>query len=144
MNLETRDLAVIVGGVLISLVGGYAAHSGVLAQGQVDSLTFVLPHLTMLVLFVGVLFVILSRDLLGGDTARNLEVIASGFLIYAVLYYPHKEMWHGAGFGGDKPAWLIFSSGAWQTFFHFFTVVTLVIVAYGFYLFWQMGQGDTV
>lgn len=140
MNLKTQDWLVIGGGFLLSLVGGYAAHSGMLAAGQVSTITGFLPKLTILVLTAGIAFVFLSRDLLGGDTARNLEVVASGFLIYALLYYPHKIMWHGGG----EPGWIGLNPGAWQTFFHLFTVITLVIVAYGFYLFWQMGRGDSL
>jgi hypothetical protein len=141
MNLTAQDWTVVSGGVIFSLLGGYAAHSGMIATNTVDTVTGLLPKLTMLILVVGVAFVFLSRDLLGGDTARNLEVIASGFFLYALLYYPHKVMWHGH----NEPGWLGLAPGAWQTFFHLFTVVTLVIVAYGFYLFWQMGRGgDTL
>lgn len=140
MHLENKDYAVIGGGILLSFAAAFAAEAGILSSSFVGQLTGLLPQLTLLVILAGVGFVYLSRDLLGGDISRNLEVIATGFLIYALIWWPHKIWWHGTGFGGEMPAWIGISAGAWQTFFHLLTATTVAIAGYGFYLFWKMGQ----
>ncbi len=135
-KMRTKDWGLLGGGAAVSLVAAYLAHAGSIGQSTVSTLTTWVPRLSVVVILLGVLFIYLARDLLGGQVSRNLEVVASGFLIYGLVYWPHKIAWHGSG----EPSWLGVSAGAWQTFFHLLTVSTLVIVAYGFYLFWQMGK----
>lgn len=134
--MKPLDWGLIGVGSALSLGAGYLAHVGMMGQATIDVLATWLPRLSVVAILLGVLFIYLSRDRLGGSVSRNLSVIASGFLIYGLIYWPHKVSWHGTG----EPAWLGLSPGAWQTTFHLLTVSTLVIVAYGFYLFWQMAQ----
>lgn len=142
MNFETRDIAVIGGGILVSILAAVAAQTGVLTESMVSAISGLLPKLTLLVILAGVSFVYLSRDLLGGEIVRRLEVIAAGFLLYAIVWWPHKIWWHGSGFGGEMPGWLGIAPGAWQTFFHLITASAIAITGYGFYLFWQMAQEE--
>lgn len=137
-KMKSLDWGLIGGGILLSLIAGYLAHIGSLSRATVDALAMWLPRFSIVVILMGVVFIYLSRDRLGGSVSRNLSVVAAGFLIYGFIYWPHKVSWHGTG----EPAWLGISAGAWQTTFHLLTVSTLVIVAYGFYLFWQMAQEE--
>lgn len=132
MALENREWGVVLGGVVVSLGAAFWANSNGLAAADVSWISW-LPKIAVLVVFLGAVFAYLSRDFYGGEVARSLEVIAAGFMIYAVIWWPHKMWWHGGG----TPAWGGIIEPAWQTFFHLLTAVTLLIVAYGFYLFWQ-------
>jgi hypothetical protein len=140
MNLEKQDLAVIGGGLLVSFIAAFAAEAQLISSSLVSAITGLLPRITLVVILAGVAFVYLSRDLLGGEVVRRLEVIAVGFLIYAVIWWPHKIWWHGSGMGGEMPGWLFFSPGAWQTFFHLLTASAIATTGYGFYLFWKMAE----
>lgn len=142
MALELRDYLLIGGGISASLALAVATEIGLLSESTISVVTGLLPKLTLLVILAGVSFVYLSRDLLGGEIVRRLEVIAVGFLIYAVIWWPHKIWWHGSGYGGEMPGWLGLSPGAWQTFFHLTTASAIGITGYGFYLFWQMAQEE--
>lgn len=141
MNLRNQDYAVVLGGILLSFLGAFAAEAGVLSSSLVGSITGLLPKLTVLVILVGILFVYLSRDLLGGEVVQNLEVVAAGFLIYGVMWWPHKMGYHADAFGGSMASFFgIFSTGAWNVFFHTLTAAVFGIVSFGFYRFWEMSQ----
>lgn len=141
MNLRNQDYAVILGGVLLSFLGAFAAQAGILSSSLVGSITGILPKLTILVILVGLAFVYLARDLLGGNVVDNLDVIASGFLIYAVIWWPHKIAYHGALLGGKGASMFgFFTPTTWNIFFHTLTGVLFAIASFGFYRFWQMSQ----
>lgn len=131
----------ILGGVLLSFLGAFAAEAGILSSSLVGTITGLLPKLTIIVILVGMAFVYLARDLLGGEVVDNLDVIASGFLIYALIWWPHKMVYHAAAFGGKGASLFgIFTSTTWNVFFHTLTGVLFAISAFGFYRFWQMSQ----
>lgn len=141
MNLRNQDYAVVLGGVLLSFLGAFAAEAGILSSSLVGSITGLLPKLTVLVILVGVLFVYLSRDLLGGEIVQNLEVVAAGFLIYAVTWYPHKMGYHADALGGPATSIFgVFTPGAWNVFWHTLVAATFGLVSFGFYRFWEMSQ----
>lgn len=141
MNLNNRDYGIIFGGVLLSFLGAFAAEAGLLGSSLVGTITGLLPKLTILVILVGLAFVYLSRDLLGGEVVQNLEVVATGFLIYAVIWWPHKMGYHAEAWGGAASSILgIFSPGAWNVFFHTLTAAVFGLVSFGFYRFWEMSQ----
>ncbi|MFB6159283.1 MAG: hypothetical protein ABEJ95_06540 [Candidatus Nanohalobium sp.] len=83
----------------------------------------------------GLVFIYKARDQLGGETARSLEVLGLGLLIYVLAYWPSYK-WSVAG----SPAWLGLSTEFWSILFALGNFVGLGIVAYGFYTFWEMGQ----
>lgn len=145
MNLENKDYGFILGGILLSFLGAFAAQSGVLPSSAVDTITGILPQLTILVILVGLVFAYLSRDLLGGEIVDNLDVIAVGFLLYAILWWPHKMVYHAEALGGSAESMFgLLSTGAWNVFFHTLTAAVFGIASFGFYRFYQMSQeGDS-
>lgn len=141
MNLRNKDYAVVFGGILLSLLGAFAAEAGVLSASLVGTFGTWLPRLTILVIFVGLAFVYLSRDLLGGEVVKNLEVVAAGFLIYAVTWGPHKLGYHAEALGGAAASIFgVFTPGAWNVFWHTLVAATFGVVSFGFYRFWEMSQ----
>lgn len=141
MNLEQKDYGIIFGGLLLSFVGAFLAEAGILGSSMVGTLTGLLPKLTVLVILVGLVFAYLSRDLLGGEVVDNLDVIAVGFLIYAVIWWPHKMVYHADALGGAAESMFgLLSAGAWNVFFHTLTAAVFGIVSFGFYRFWEMSQ----
>lgn len=147
--MERQDWLVVGGGLLVSLGAALWADSQGLAAADIG-FSGLLPKIAVVVLLAGAIFAYLAKEFYGGTVNRGLTVIASGFLIYGVLYWPHKggvpvlaslglpllEGWHGSG----TPAWFGIIEPAWQTFFHLLTVITLGFVAYGFYLIWRSGK----
>lgn len=141
LNLKNQDYGVILGGILLSFLGAFAVEAGVLSSSLAGKITAWLPRLTVLVILVGLVFVYLSRDLLGGEIAQNLEVIATGFLIYGLMWIPHKMAYHTEALGGSMASFFgLFSSGAWNVFFHTLTAAVFGLVSFGFYRFWEMSQ----
>lgn len=141
MNLNNKDYGFILGGILLSFLGAFAAEAGVLGASLVSTLGTWLPRLTILVILVGLAFVYLSRDLLGGEIAKNLEVVAAGFLIYAVTWGPHKMGYHTGALGGAEASIFgVFTPGAWNVFWHTLVAATFGVVSFGFYRFWEMSQ----
>lgn len=127
MHMKTVDKGIVAGGVVLSFI---------LAFLEVGFTGF-FPELSVVVILIGGVLAYMARDYYGGQIGRGLEVLAAGFIIYGVLWWPHKIGWHGGG----TPAWAGIIEPAWQTFFHLLTVITLGIVAYGFYTLWQVGGG---
>ncbi|MFQ3308633.1 MAG: hypothetical protein ACI977_000876 [Candidatus Nanohaloarchaea archaeon] len=141
MNLEQKDYGIILGGLLLSFVAAFLAEAGILSGSMVSSITGILPQLTILVILVGLVFAYLSRDLLGGEVVDNLDIIAAGFLIYAIIWWPHKMVYHADALGGVAESMFgILSTGAWNVFFHTLTAAVFGIVSFGFYRFWEMSQ----
>ncbi len=141
LNMNNRDLGVILGGVLLSFLAAFSVEAGLLGSSLTGTLTGLLPKLTILVILVGLVFVYLSRDLLGGEIVDNLDVIASGFLIYAIIWWPHKMGYHADVWGGSAASIFgVFSPGAWNVFFHTLTAAVFGLASFGFYRFWQMSQ----
>jgi hypothetical protein len=134
-SLGRQDGAVLLAG--LAAVGGATvwAQLGGLASSDIGFAS-VLPKVTVVVALLGAVFAYMARDFYGGGFNRGLEVVASGFLIYGIIWWPHKVGWHGGG----TPAWLGVIEPAWQTFFHLLTAITLGIVSYGFFLLWKEGK----
>jgi hypothetical protein len=133
--MKGRDWGLIIGGIAVSLGAAFWANASGLAAGDITGTQWI-PRLAVVAVLVGALFAYLARDFYGGTVARGLHIIGIGFLIYGIIWWPHKIGWHGGG----EAAWLGIIEPAWQTFFHLLTVITLGIVAYGFYWIWRGGQ----
>jgi len=129
--MERQDKAVI-GVVLVVtvLAGVWAQLMGI--GTEVDAF---IDYFTVIATLGSVGFIYLSRDLLGGDIARNLEVIGTGLFLYVLVYWSSYH-WDVAG----NPEWLGITGPGWNVFFSLATLVTFGFVTYGFYLFWQMGK----
>jgi hypothetical protein len=141
LNLNNKDYGAILGGIILSFLGAFAAEAGVLSSSLVTTITGLLPKLTILVILVGLVFVYLARDLLGGEIVNNLEVVAAGFLIYAVTWWPHKMGYHAEALGGAAASIFgVFTPGAWNVFWHTLVAATFGVVSFGFYRFWEMSQ----
>lgn len=135
-NLEKRDYQVIAGAILLPLIAGF------LTMGIESLMTIVLIIVAMtvaagLAVFIGLYAIYKGRSLYGGEVARNLEIIALGFLLFMVSYIPHT-LWHVMGFPDALgPDWSIFSSAWWTGFFHIGAIAFFLISTYGFYRFWR-------
>ena len=141
MNLNNKDYGFILGGILLSFLGAFAAEAGILNSSLVGTLTTWLPRITVLVILVGLVFVYLSRDLLGGEIANNLELVGAGFLIYGISWWPHKMGYHAEAMGGAAASIFgVLTPGAWNVFFHTLTAAVFGLVSFGFYRFWEMSQ----
>ena len=141
MNLNNKDYGVILGGVLLSFLGAFATEAGIISSSLAGTITGVLPQITILTILVGLVFVYLARDLLGGEIVDNLDVISAGFLIYAITWWPHKQFYHADALGGSEAAIFgIGTPGAWNVFFHTLVAALFGLVSFGFYRFWEMSQ----
>jgi len=94
-----------------------------------------IDFLTFAAVAGGLFFIYKARDKLGGETARSLELLGAGMLVFVLAYWP-SYTWSAAG----SPMWLGLSTGFWSMLFGLANFVGLAIVAYAFYIFWQMGR----
>lgn len=129
--MEQQDKAVIIGSVLVAVFAGIWAEAMGIGT-QVDAF---IDYFTVIAVMASLGFIYLSRDLLGGSVARNLEVIGTGLFLYVLVYWSSYQ-WEIAG----TPAWLGVAAPGWNVFFNLGTLVTFGFVSYGFYLFWQLGE----
>lgn len=129
--MEKNDKLFVSGAVLAAVLAGLWAQLMQLTpavDGMVD-------FFTAAAVIVGLSFVYLSRDSLGGETARHLEVLGVGLLVFVLSYWP-SYVWSTAG----SPAWAGMGSAFWSVLFGMMNLVGFAIVTYGFYGFWKMGQ----
>lgn len=75
----------------------------------------------------------------GGKIGRGLQIIALGLLLFMFSIIPHVE-WHVMGAPDPLGPRMVLSSAWWAGFFHILTIVSWVIIIYGFYLFWDLGR----
>jgi hypothetical protein len=129
--MKNHDKYVIVSGVGTAVIAGFWAH----LMGIGTEVDAFIDFLTIIAILGSVSFIYLGRDMLGGDTARNLEIIGIGLSLYVITYWASYR-WSIA----DNPAWLGVTAQGWDMFFGLMTLATFGLVAYGFYLFWQMGR----
>lgn len=147
--MRVRDWLLVGIGLVASFGAAFWAHARGLAAEEI-AWSGLLSQLAVVVLLAGAVFAVMATSYYGGAVQRGLEVIAAGFLIYGVVYWPHKtgipvlsltglpllEGWHGS----DTPAWFGIIEPAWQTFFHLLTAITLGFVAYGFWIIWRSAK----
>lgn len=129
--MEKKDRAVIAGSVLIAALAGVWAH----LMGIGTEVDAFIDYFTVIATLTSVGFIYLSRDLLGGSVARNLEIIGTGLFLYVLVYWTSYN-WDVAG----NPEWLGVASPGWNLLFSLMTFVTFGFVTYGFYLFWHIGE----
>jgi hypothetical protein len=129
--MRKSDKAVIVGAVAFAVLAAlWAQFMGLepAADAFIDFLTFA-------AVAGGLYFIYKARDDLGGQTARRLEILGTGLLVFVLAYWP-SYTWSTVG----SPEWLGLTTGFWSMLFGLLNFVGLGIVAYGFYEFWDMGQ----
>lgn len=132
--LERKDWYVLGTGIALGLIGAVLAQLGYVGLEAEILLGFamVIPILPALA------FLYFTRKLWGGDVARYLDFIGVGLIITLVMFPIHLQ-WHMAELAaGSIPAWGI-SPNFWYMFFHGMTAHSFVLIAYGFYLFWDSG-----
>lgn len=135
-NLKKRDFYIVLAAVLLPLISGF------LAMGIQDLMTVVLIIVAMtlaaaLAVIIGVYAIYKGRGTYGGEVARNLEIIALGFLLFMIAYIPHT-LWHVMGLPDALgPGWSLLSSAWWAGFFHIGAIAFFLISTYGFYRFWK-------
>lgn len=129
--MRKSDKAVVAGVLVFSVLAGlWAQFMGLepAADAFIDFLTFA-------AVAGGLYFIYKARDQLGGGTARRLEILGIGMLVFVLAYWP-SYTWSTVG----NPEWLGLTTGFWSMLFGLLNFVGLGIVAYGFYEFWDMGQ----
>lgn len=129
--MEKTDRLFVVGAVVLAVLGGLWAQ----LLGLTSSVDGMIDFFVAAAVLVGLAFVYLSKDNLGGETAKNLEVLGIGLFVFVVSYWP-SYVWSTAG----NPAWAGMSTGFWSVLFGMLNIVGFGIVAYGFYGFWDMGR----
>lgn len=129
--MQKNDKLFVAGAVLMAVLGGVWAHLLELTPA-VDGM---IDFFTAAAVLVGLSFVYLSRDNLGGETSENLTVLGVGLFVFVVSYWP-SYVWSTAG----NPAWFGLTTGFWNILFGMLNLVGFGIVAYGFYNFWDMGR----
>jgi hypothetical protein len=129
--MEKNDYLFVAGALLTAVLAGGWAHLMNLSPA-VDGM---IDFFTAAAVLVGLAFVYLARDSLGGESARNLEVLGTGLLVFVVSYWP-SYVWSTAG----NPGWLGMTQAFWSMLFGMLNLAGFTIVAYGFYRFWNMGK----
>ncbi len=129
--MRSNDKKVVAGAVAFAVLAAlWAQFMGLepAADAFIDFLTFA-------AVAGGLYFIYKARDALGGGTARRLEILGVGLLVFVLAYWP-SYTWSTVG----SPEWLGLTTGFWSMLFGLMNFVGLAIVAYGFYEFWDMGQ----
>lgn len=129
--MKRQDKVVIAGSILVAIFAGLWAQ----AMGIGTEVDALIDYFTVIAVIASLGFIYMSRDLLGGSVARNLEVVGTGLFLYVLVYWSSYQ-WAVAG----SPAWLGVTVPGWNLFFNLVTLVTFGFVSYGFYLFWQLGE----
>lgn len=137
-NLETRDLAVIVVGLLASIA------AGVLSIGQTQGFVLQVEVWTALanapIFLAAAYFIWRFKDVWGGEIARYLTIASVGLVIQMLTWIPHI-LWHIEGLPSQfAPGAYGFSGSFWLTFFHLSGPIALGITAYGFYMLSQVAE----
>ncbi|AOV94693.1 hypothetical protein AQV86_02090 [Nanohaloarchaea archaeon SG9] len=129
--MRHSDKLVVAGVLAFSVLAGlWAQFMGLepAADAFIDFLTFA-------AVAGGLVFIYEARDELGGETARNLEILGIGLLVFVLAYWP-SYTWSTVG----SPEWLGMTTGFWSMLFGLANFVGLAIVTYAFYTFWEMAQ----
>lgn len=135
--------------LLVTAVVAFAVVSGVIFSPITDHGTLEVVDRFTNVLILAMLLAMLvpliraSRHW-GGEIGRNLQIVALGLVFFMVSIVPHVE-WHVRGAPGPLgPAMMGLSPAWWAGFFHVLTIVSWVVMIYGFYRFWQLARPKTV
>lgn len=136
MNMERRDLLAAGASILIPLLAGIAA-AGIQSQRMVVQIVVWGTYATSAAIVISVAAIYKAREMYGGEVARNLELIAMGYILFIVSFLPHT-LWHVSGLPDALgPGWAIFSQAWWTGFFHIGAIMFFMISVYGFYKFWE-------
>jgi len=129
LELEKKEYGLIFGGLAVAAVLGFIGHLAE-APPQVEQY---IDFLTGAIIIGSLAVMYKASNLLGGEIAKNLQVMGAGVLIYILTYYPHI-FWHA----GLVPAPLSDHFG--YVFYHAATALAFFLVGYGFYGFYKMGK----
>lgn len=126
---------VVAGTLVTAVMGAFGATKYYTLQiGSLVEFSSVIP------VFVGIVFIYLSRSIWGGKIARYLEIIGAGLAVHMLLFIPHIQ-WHITGqTQGGMPPLMGQPPGFWYVFFHGMSLVAFLFIGYGFYLFYQEVQ----
>lgn len=129
LELEQKDYGVILGGLAAITVAAYIGH----LQEVSPQIEMYIDYLTGAIIIASLAIMYKASDLLGGEIARNLQIMGAGAAIYLVTYYPHI-MWHQQRIAAP------ISDHFGYVFYHGATALAFLLVGYGFYGFYEMGQ----
>lgn len=129
--MRRSDKMMVAGVLIFSVLAGLWAQ----VMGLQPAADAFIDFLTFAAVAGGLVFIYKARDELGGETARSLEILGTGLLVFVMAYWP-SYTWSSVG----NPTWLGLTTGFWSMLFGLANFVGLAIVTYAFYTFWQMGQ----
>lgn len=135
LDLEQKDVGVILGGILIVLLVAFGAS----AAGVSPLVELPIDILTALVTLAGVYFIYKTAGTYGGDIGRYLAVIGIGIGYYALTFIPHTQLHIMQMQAGITQIGPVNVMGIYM-FQHVATIFVFTLAAYGFYLFWQGGE----
>jgi xanthosine utilization system XapX-like protein len=128
MEFTTRDWQIFGGGLGIVIVASILAHR-MQAPIQVEMILDTI--VTLLGVSVGY-FAYKTSKTYGGGVARYVSIMALGVVYYSLTLMPHV-MTHIGMLSVPVPKMAFFY---WM---HITTIWAFILVAYGFYLFWDGG-----
>lgn len=129
--MRDNDKLFVAGAIAITVLAGLWAQ----VMGLEPAADAFIDFLTFAAVAVGLVFVYKARDELGGETARSIELLGIGLLVFVLAYWP-SYTWSTVG----NPEWLGMTTGFWSMLFGLANFVGLALVTYAFYTFWEMGQ----
>lgn len=137
-----------VDGLLVIALLGFALVSGIIFSPVSDpKMIQILDRFSNILLAFVVIATLVpllrASQHWGGEIGRNLQLIALGLVFFMFSIVPHVE-WHVLGAPEPLgPSMFALSSAWWAGFFHILTIVSWVIIIYGFYNFWQLARPQT-
>lgn len=129
LELEQKDYGVILGSLAAITIAAYVGH----LQEAPPEIEMYIDYLTAGIIIASLAVMYKASDLLGGDIARNLQLMGVGAAIYLVTYFPHI-LWHQQRIAAPV------SDHFGYVFYHGATALAFGLVGYGFYGFYKMGQ----
>lgn len=135
MDLKQRDLGLIGGGIIVSLIAGWWGTTVGLKQAMIYELVTALIILPIVVAMT--YFLWKFQDVWGGELGHSFKIMAIGIIMGTTLAVVHA-VWHVLGQGTEAlPPWGI-SIDFWIVFFHVGQALFYAITAYGAYRLYEV------
>lgn len=129
-NLEKKDWYLFGFAAALSIIGGIMGQYYNFSQPT----GILIDQLSLVPIFIGLVFIYLARSEWSGDIARTLELIGIGLAIHMLIFVPHIN-WHISGSTlTELPALLGIAPSFWYVLFHGLSLTAFGLIGYGFYL----------
>lgn len=141
--LSREDVLLIAGTVLFAVLSG-VIFAPITDHGTLHVVDRFTNFLILAMVLAMLVPLVRASQYWGGEIGRNLQIVALGLLFFVASIVPHVE-WHVRGAPQPLgPAMMGLSSAWWAGFFHVLTIVSWIVIIYGFYRFWQLARPRTV